>query len=178
MDELIRRALMGDQEAQEECTEKGIVLPCAHCLGNGRVSFKDSLFLGQSFYGDKKIIYRVQVICNKCCSRGKPVFTQPLVNPNPYITKWGNNYAETEACKKETERFLPYVLDAIDGWNTRPVPPIGRCGECVWSREPTKEDYAEIGRDVLAYKDSLVCDFCEDARWKDDFCSYFEPKED
>ena len=48
----------------------------------------------------------------------------------------------------------------------------------MWSREPTKEDYAEIGRDVLAYKDSLVCDFCEDAKWKDDFCSYFKKREE
>lgn len=29
--DLIRRALLGDQEAQEECTEKGIVLPCPFC---------------------------------------------------------------------------------------------------------------------------------------------------
>ena len=29
--ELIRRALLGDQEAQKECTEKGIVLPCPFC---------------------------------------------------------------------------------------------------------------------------------------------------
>ena len=29
--ELIHRALLGDQKAQEECTEKGIVLPCPFC---------------------------------------------------------------------------------------------------------------------------------------------------
>lgn len=29
--ELIRRALMGDKQAQEECAEKGIVLPCPLC---------------------------------------------------------------------------------------------------------------------------------------------------
>lgn len=29
--ELIRRALMGSQEGQKECTEKGIVLPCPFC---------------------------------------------------------------------------------------------------------------------------------------------------
>ena len=29
--ELIRRALLGDQDAQKECTEKGIVLPCQVC---------------------------------------------------------------------------------------------------------------------------------------------------
>lgn len=67
--------------------------------------------------------------------------------------------------------------DYCKGWNDA-VEEIGRCKDCVWSREPTKEDYAEIDRDVLAYKDSLVCDFCEDARWKDDFCSYFKKREE
>lgn len=31
MTELERRALLGDKQAQEECTEKGIVLPCPLC---------------------------------------------------------------------------------------------------------------------------------------------------
>lgn len=31
MTDLERRALLGDQEAQKECTEKGIALPCPHC---------------------------------------------------------------------------------------------------------------------------------------------------
>lgn len=31
MTELERKALMGDQEAQKECTKKGIVLPCPCC---------------------------------------------------------------------------------------------------------------------------------------------------
>lgn len=29
--DLIRRALLGDQDAQKQCTEKGIVLPCPFC---------------------------------------------------------------------------------------------------------------------------------------------------
>ena len=29
--ELVHRALMGDEQAQQECTEKGIVLPCPFC---------------------------------------------------------------------------------------------------------------------------------------------------
>lgn len=29
--ELIRRALMGDRETQQECTRRGIVLPCPIC---------------------------------------------------------------------------------------------------------------------------------------------------
>ena len=34
--ELIRRALMGSREAQQECTEKRIVLPCPFC-GNKNI---------------------------------------------------------------------------------------------------------------------------------------------
>lgn len=33
--ELIRRALLGSREAQQECTEKGIVLPCPFCGASG-----------------------------------------------------------------------------------------------------------------------------------------------
>lgn len=32
MTELERLALLGDKQAQKECTEKGIVLPCPKCL--------------------------------------------------------------------------------------------------------------------------------------------------
>lgn len=35
--ELIRRALMGEKQAQEECTEKGIVLPCPICGGEIKI---------------------------------------------------------------------------------------------------------------------------------------------
>ena len=40
------------------------------------------------------------------------------------------------------------------------------------------EDYKELDRDLLSYKDYLVCDFWEREVWCKDFCSYFEPKED
>ena len=33
MIDLVRRALLGDREAQEECTRQGIVLPCPFCGG-------------------------------------------------------------------------------------------------------------------------------------------------
>lgn len=35
--ELIRRALLGDQDAQKQCTEKGIVLPCWRCGGESEI---------------------------------------------------------------------------------------------------------------------------------------------
>ena len=36
--ELIRRALLGDKQAQEECAEKGIALPCPLCRGDVTVT--------------------------------------------------------------------------------------------------------------------------------------------
>lgn len=116
----IRLALLGDKAAQERLTERGELLPCAHCKGNGKVSFKDYRFIGKNFKGDRKIVYRVQIICNKCRSRGKPIFTEPLINPNPYITKWGNcYYKQSDVCADETKRFSIYVESAIREWNTR-----------------------------------------------------------
>ena len=116
----IKLALLGDKAAQERLTERGELLPCAHCKGNGKVSFKDYRFIGKNFKGDRKIVYRVQIICNKCRSRGKPIFTEPLVNPNPYITKWGNcSCQDSEVCNEETKRFSSYVEAAIREWNTR-----------------------------------------------------------
>ncbi len=44
--ELIRCALMGDKQAQEECAEKGIALPCPLC-------------------GDDVTITEIQVICRE-----------------------------------------------------------------------------------------------------------------
>ena len=46
--DLIRRALLGDESAQEECTEKGILLPCPFC-GSKSVSFEcqDSTWRGR-----------------------------------------------------------------------------------------------------------------------------------
>ena len=94
--------------------------PCPFCGGRGKVSFKDYKFIGKNYYGDKKISYRVQIICNKCKSRGKPIITGPLVNPHPYSSKWGNNYyEESEWCEKATEMFNPFVEKAIEAWNRR-----------------------------------------------------------
>jgi hypothetical protein len=93
---------------------------CPFCGGNGKVSFKDYRFFGQNCFGDKMIQYRVQVICNKCKSRGKPILTDRLKNPDPYRSKWGNWYHEESPwCKRETEMFQPFVERAIEAWNRR-----------------------------------------------------------
>lgn len=43
--ELIRRALMGSREAQQECTEKRIALPCPYCGS-------DKLYVDGSYRSD------------------------------------------------------------------------------------------------------------------------------
>lgn len=41
MTEIERRALLGDKQAQEECTEKGILLPCPFCGGKAMIEYDD-----------------------------------------------------------------------------------------------------------------------------------------
>lgn len=119
--ELIRCALMGDKQAQEECTAKGIVLPCPFCG-----------------------------------------------NENSIVSNWGMFRVWCPHCKAKSEDTLT-TRDALKSWNTRPAPPIGRCGEC--------EFYTVLGHCKLhsqepdqygsgAYVEMLP----------DDFCSYFEPR--
>ena len=128
--ELIRRALLGSREAQQECTEKGIVLPCPFC-------------------GNKNIL----------------------------ISNWGMWRCWCPECSGKSEDSLR-ERDAIKHWNTRPAPPIGRCGECVFSRGLTKDDQKEYFDVIIEHEDVCMCAFLEqpELRWKDDFCSYFQPK--
>lgn len=94
--------------------------PCPFCGGKAKVLFKDHRFIGYNGLGDKKVSYRVQVICNKCRSRGKPVITGGLINPNPYSSVWGNSYfATSDYCKKQTNLFAEFVEAAIAAWNSR-----------------------------------------------------------
>lgn len=124
MDSLVRKALLGDREAQRECTEKGIVLPCPFCGGN-------------------KI-------------------------KTPYVC--GDHFIECSSCHSASN-IVSSRKQALKLWNTRPAPSIGRCEECefytvlrhckVHSQEP---DQYGSG----TYVEMLP----------DDFCSYFEPKEE
>lgn len=133
--ELIRCALMGDKQAQEECTEKGIALPCPLC-------------------GDDVTI--TEIPAHKHC----------IVNLPEY---GGGCFIECDNCTYAISG--DDVMDALRTHNARPAPPIGRCGEC--------EFYTVLGHCKLhsqepdqygsgAYVEMLP----------DDFCSYFEPKEE
>ena len=137
--ELIRRALLGNPEAQKKCTEKGVVLICPCCKSDAELITETANFTGEP----ERDFHTVR--CKSC-------------------------FLKTGLYK--TQR------DALHKWNTRPAPPVGMCKDCVWSREPTEEDYKELDRDLLSYKDSLVCDFWEREVWCKDLCGYFEPREE
>ena len=86
--ELIRRALLGSREAQKQCTEAGIVLPCWRCGGESEI---------QELHTGGKPIYAVT--CKK-------------------------TYCGAYGCACSTQQ------KAIEYWNTRQAPPIGRCRDC------------------------------------------------
>ena len=118
MTDIERRALMGDKQAQEECTRKGILLPCWKCGGEAEV--------------------------NELHTGGKPVYAV--------------------ACKKHHCGAYGAgnvsVPKAIEFWNTRPAPPVGRCVVC-------------------ALKDTFEC-ICSKNGYTDkimEYCSFFAPKE-
>ena len=123
MDGLIRRALMGSQEAQQACTDKGIALPCWRCGGEVEV---------QELHTGGKPIYAVT--CKK-------------------------TYCGAYGCAHSTQQ------KAIEYWNTRPAPPVGRCKDCLW--------YLLI---------SKRCKYSIGGLWGEvnglSFCSCFESKED
>lgn len=123
--ELIRRALMGSQEAQQACTDKGIALPCWRCGGEVEV---------QELHTGGKPIYAVT--CKK-------------------------TYCGAYGCACSTQQ------KAIEYWNTRPAPPVGRCGECKWY---------ECGKEWYPYCNHP--DGLANSVRTTDFCCCFELKEE
>lgn len=120
--ELIRRALLGSREAQKQCTEAGIVLPCWRCGGESEI---------QELHTGGKPIYAVT--CKK-------------------------TYCGAYGCACSTQQ------KAIEYWNTRPAPPVGRCRDCF--------QYHSEGPGVG------YCSLDDQGRAETNFCSEFEPKED
>lgn len=116
MENIERRALLGDRQAQEECTRRGIVLACPRC-GKGGASTK-------------------------------------------YVT--GDYWYECPHCHSASG-FHSSAEVALADWNTRPAPPVGRCGEC------------------RHLKDDGACLYCEvfnmTTPGPEAFCCMFEPKE-
>lgn len=126
--ELIRRALLRDQKAQEELSNKFIPIPCAFCKADGS---------NMKVQYDKGVAWMECQVCGAC---------GPLVESD-------DEYTGEKA--------------AIRAHNTRPAPPVGRCGECK-----AKE------KAVVNNKGFLVCPASGMEIADNDFCSYFEPREE
>lgn len=110
MTSLERRALLGDTEAQRECTEKGILLPCPFCGSKATYSVKST-----STFGDLRG-WGFGIECTKCkvCS---PKMDYRL---SVSFTNDGNIHV----CNDERK-------DALGLWNTRLTPPVGWCEKCT-----------------------------------------------
>lgn len=152
MKELERRALMGDPAAQQECTEKGIVLGCPHCGQKGEIHESET--------------------AEKTCGRKKDVpenarITRPFIIGGKKVGYFYKGKTFAIRCTKKSCRgrvCTPYknLIDAIATWNTRTPPPIGRCKDC--------KSYESEGPGIGACKGLI-------GQVDDDFCSEFEPKE-
>lgn len=130
MDNLIRKALLGDKESRIECAEKGIVLPCPLCGSDGSK-------IKLNFDSETSTAWAECQVC-------------------------GVTYAiHTFGIEEEEDFYL------INDWNTRPAPHIGKCGEC-------KYFYKSINEKACTNPQGMY--FTEIT--ENDFCSYFEPKEE
>ena len=125
MTDLERRALLGDKQAQEECTKKEIVLTCPCCKNESELLVEEGAFDGEA---PRQLYY---IRCKSC-----------FLQSGLYTSK----------------------IAALNKWNTRTTPPIGRCGECKHSWNQDEYGYINCTNLNVIMK-------------QDDFCSLFEPKE-
>ena len=104
MTELERKALMGDRDAQEECTRQGIVLPCPFC---GGIPVRKT----------QKVEYGLSGTIIKCTQCHATIFSPDTI-------------AKSDGLKLVNKPVLNHIELGIAKWNTRPAPPVGRCKEC------------------------------------------------
>lgn len=108
---LIRRALLGDKEAQKGCTEKGLTLPCPICGKDDCIKVMDC--------------YTVQGDTCECTSYKKNAFT--------CVCDYLRGGCGTQIGVSKTK------FEALKKWNTRTAPPVGRCGKCKYFYDHNSE---------------------------------------
>ena len=138
--ELIRCALLGNQESQVQCTNQGIVLPCPYCGGDAEL---------RHLSHETSFSETIDVFCVTCKKCGCNPFE--FSDYNLFYTSKGIQKAKLLKQK------------ALEKWNTRPAPPIGRCKDCF--------HYHSEGPGVG------YCSRDDQGREETNFCSEFEPKE-
>lgn len=112
----------------------------------------DSL-VRKALLGDKKSQ-------EECTEKGIVLPCPFCGNENNIISNWGMFRVWCPHCKAKSEDTLT-TRDALKSWNTRPAPPVGKCKDCG--------------------KQSMCClrrGSCGENFKDDDFCNYFEPKEE
>ena len=149
MTELERRALLGDRQAQEKCTQMGIVIRCPVCGNTGHIEnngIKEKRHNSPESCADYHTDWKVR--CDWCGHESHTRTTEFYFNRFSGEIKISGTDGKVSALKE---------------WNTRPAPPFGRCGECA--------NACNTGDDIV------TCDIFERDMMPDDFCSQFEPKQ-
>ena len=154
MTELERRALLGDKEAQKECTEKGIVLPCPICG-------KSVVFLGT----EAEVEMLDEDDDNYC----------ELSIQQTAVCNWNGG-----GCGLSIGGVYGSKKEALAVWNTRQAPPIGQCGECKNGIKIKKSNDSLMCHKPLF--GSPLAESCESDKIlitivkETDWCSHFEPR--
>lgn len=121
MNDIIRRALVGDREAQEECTKQGIVLPCPFCGGEAEL---------------KQLSGRWAVCCKTHC-----VGTKIYGNKNKALTAWntrqGPPIGRCETCSY-------WIKKTCYCWKSKIFGQSCRRGEYCSSWTPREETDHEV----------------------------------
>ena len=117
---LINRALMGDKQAQEECTEKGIVLPCPFC--GGKATMQQDITGRESYH---VVCSNVKDMCNLIA--GLPMWSESEedalkvwnTRPAPPVGRcreckcWRRNGSDWGSCSKwyTEEKVQAFMLE-------------------------------------------------------------------
>lgn len=100
----------------------------------------------------------------ECTAKGIVLPCPFCGNENNIISNWGMFRVWCPHCKAKSEDTLT-TRDALKSWNTRPAPPVGRCEDCKW----------------YVVKKPKCCGYCKLIQTTfgcEEFCSYFEPREE
>lgn len=107
MDNLIIKALLGDEESQKLCTEKGIILPCPLCFETGvrfNLRYPNETFPHEMVNETDEDNHKIAMYCK-----------------NPYCCYRIECSTEFVDCN---------FKDMLQIWNKRHKFPIGRCKTC------------------------------------------------
>lgn len=110
MNDIVRRALLGDKNAAKECTDKGIAIPCPWCGKSVAV-----------------LTNMAEAVCENEKDPNYKMFSEYPI----YCCDMSKGGCGNYMCNCGYSEYW-----ALWSWNTRPAPPIGRCTDCknvFWS---------------------------------------------